>query len=139
IKAGHAVTALDSSSQRLMRLAENLDRLGYRAEVVEADAATWRPASGFDGILLDAPCSATGTFRRHPEVLWHRGAARIHSRVELQRALLANAISCLNPGGVLVYCVCSLERAEGEEQLAWVQQAHPEVALDPIGMDELAG
>lgn len=139
IKAGHTITALDNSPQRLTRLRENLDRLGYSSEIVEADAATWRPAQGFDGVLLDAPCSATGTFRRHPEVLWHRGAARILSRVELQRTLLDNAISCLNPGGVLVYCVCSLERAEGEEQLAWMQQAHPEVALDPIGMDELAG
>jgi 16S rRNA (cytosine967-C5)-methyltransferase len=139
IKAGHAVTALDNNAQRLVRLRENLERLGYRAEVVEADAATFRPDRGFDGILLDAPCSATGTFRRHPEVLWHRGAARILSRVELQQTLVSNAISCLNPGGVLVYCVCSLERAEGEDQVAWVQGTHPEVALDPIGVDELAG
>jgi len=138
IKAGHRVTALDNNPTRLQRLSENLDRLGYSAEIVEADAAAWRPAEGFDGILLDAPCSATGTFRRHPEVLWHRGAARILSRVELQRTLLSNAVSCLNPGGVLVYCVCSLERAEGEEQVAWMREAHPDVVLDPIAVEELA-
>lgn len=137
IKAGHAVTALDSSATRLVRLNENLERLGYTAEVVEADAATWRPDRGFDGILLDAPCSATGTFRRHPEVLWHRGAERIQGRVELQRTLISNAISCLNPGGVLIYCVCSLERAEGEEQVEWMRGAHPEVVLDPISASEL--
>ena len=139
IKAGHRVTALDSSATRLARLNENLDRLGYSAEIVEADATTWRPETGFDGILLDAPCSATGTFRRHPEVLWHRGADRIQDRAALQRVLIANAIACLNPGGVLVYCVCSLERAEGEAQIEWVREAHPEVVLDAISGSELPG
>jgi 16S rRNA (cytosine967-C5)-methyltransferase len=139
IKAGHRVTALDSSATRLVRLNENLARLGYSAEIIEADAATWRPEQGFDGILLDAPCSATGTFRRHPEVLWHRGADRIQGRVALQRTLISNAISCLNPGGVLIYCVCSLERAEGEEQVGWMREAHPEVTLEPISTSELPG
>jgi 16S rRNA (cytosine967-C5)-methyltransferase len=139
IKAGHKVTALDNNGARLERLRANLDRLGYVADVVEVDAATWRPPQGFDGVLLDAPCSATGTFRRHPEVLWHRGAARIANRVELQRTLLTNATICLNPGGVLIYCVCSLERQEGEEQLKWIAQALPELAADPIRSDELPG
>jgi 16S rRNA (cytosine967-C5)-methyltransferase len=137
VKAGYAVTALDNNPGRLVRLRENLDRLGYAADIVEADAATFQPQQRFDGVLLDAPCSATGTFRRHPEVLWHRGAARIQSRIELQRAFIANAISCLNPGGVLIYCVCSLERAEGEDQLGWIAEAHPELRADPIAASDL--
>jgi 16S rRNA (cytosine967-C5)-methyltransferase len=139
VKAGYAVTALDNSAARLVRLRENLARVGYAAEIVEADAAVYAPAEGFDGILLDAPCSATGTFRRHPEVLWHRGAARIANRAELQQRLVSHAAGCLNPGGVLVYCVCSLERAEGEEQLGWIAANVPALVPDPIGPDELPG
>jgi 16S rRNA (cytosine967-C5)-methyltransferase len=138
IKAGHRVTALDSSGLRLERLRENLARLGYAAEIVEADGTTYAPAETFDGVLLDAPCSATGTFRRHPEVLWHRGAARISSRVELQRALIRAATNRLNQGGVLVYCVCSLEPGEGEGQLEWVAKECPELVTDPIEPEELA-
>lgn len=137
IKAGHRVTALDNSGQRLERLRENLRRLGYAADVVEADAATYRPDEAFDGILLDAPCSATGTFRRHPEVLWHRGAARIRNRVELQRVLIANAAGALKPGGTLIYCVCSLEPGEGEEQVAWMAQNLPDLEADPVTATEL--
>ncbi len=138
IKAGHHVTALDSSGLRLERLRENLARLGYAAEIVEADGTTYAPAERFDGVLLDAPCSATGTFRRHPEVLWHRGAARIGSRIELQRALVRAATNGLNPGGVLVYCVCSLEPGEGEGQLEWVAKACPELVTYPVEPEELA-
>lgn len=139
VKAGYRVTALDSNAHRLERLRTNLQRLRYEAEIVEADAATYAPDEPFDGILLDAPCTATGTFRRHPEVLWHRGAGRIASRVDLQRTFLRNAVRCLNPGGVLVYCVCSLERAEGEDQVGWVEEALPELAFDPVAPHELAG
>ncbi len=138
IKAGHRVTAVDSAPARVVRLRENLARLGYAAEIVEADATIYAPAEKVDGVLLDAPCSATGTFRRHPEVLWHRGAARIASRIELQRALIRAATNGLNPGGVLVYCVCSLELAEGEGQLDWVATACPELEPHPITPDELS-
>ena len=137
IKAGYAVTALDTSAERLVRLRENLDRVGYDAEVVVGDAAVWRPGEPFDGVLLDAPCSATGTFRRHPEVLWRREKARIADRVALQRKLLANAARCLAPGGVLIYCVCSLEPAEGEDQLDWVSRALPELVPLPVAPTEL--
>lgn len=137
IKAGYRVTSLDNNNQRLERLRGNLARLQYAADVVEADAATYTPDELYDGILLDAPCSATGTFRRHPEVLWHRGAERIGNRVALQRVLIANAAACLKPGGVLVYCVCSLEPGEGIDQLAWVAQTHPELELDPVAASEL--
>jgi 16S rRNA (cytosine967-C5)-methyltransferase len=136
-KAGYAVTALDDSAPRLALLRENLARTGYAATLVEADATAYRPETAFDGVLLDAPCSATGTFRRHPEVLWHRGAERIANRAALQRRLLAQAAACLNPGGVLVYCVCSLERAEGEEQLGWIAANLPELVPDPVEPEEL--
>lgn len=138
-KAGYKVTALDTDAGRLDRLRANMARLGYAPKVVQADAATYDPATPFDGVLLDAPCSATGTFRRHPEVLWSRTGQDIAGRVRLQRALLANAYRCLVPGGILIYCVCSLEAAEGEEQAAWALEALPGLALMPIGRHELAG
>ena len=119
IKAGYAVTALDRDPERVARLEANLRRLGYSAEIVTADALDYRPDRPFDGVLLDAPCSATGTFRRHPEVPWHRNPADIAGRVRLQRQLIEAAAACLNPGGTLIYCVCSLEPEEGEQQAEW--------------------
>jgi 16S rRNA (cytosine967-C5)-methyltransferase len=89
-------------------------------------------------VLLDAPCSATGTFRRHPEVIWHRVAARLDGLVDLQRALIRAAAGCLNPGGVLIYCVCSLEPREGEGQLEWMAKACPDLVADPIAAGELS-
>lgn len=111
---GWQVTALDKSARRLERLAENLARTALPVETVAADALAWQPEAGFDAILLDAPCSATGTARRHPDVL-HRHAA-LEDLTALQSAMLARAAGWLNPGGVLVYAVCSLEPAEGEAQ-----------------------
>ena len=139
IKAGYKVTALDSDGTRLLRLKQNMERLGYTPGVVEADAANYDPTSPFDGILLDAPCSATGTFRRHPEVLWNRSARDIAGRVPLQQALLTNAFRCLAPGGTLIYCVCSLEAAEGEQQVTWALNALPGLELWPIASGEMAG
>lgn len=139
IKAGYKVTALDSDGTRLPRLRQNMERLGYAPGVVEADAANYDPNSPFDGILLDAPCSATGTFRRHPEVLWNRSARDIAGRVTLQQALLTNAFRCLAPGGTLIYCVCSLEPAEGEQQVTWALDALPGLDLWPIARDEMTG
>ncbi len=138
-KAGYDVTALDSDTVRLQRLRQNMSRLGYAPTVVEADAAQFAPAALFDGVLLDAPCSATGTFRRHPEVLWHRSAQDIAGRVRLQRSLLANALRSVRPGGILIYCVCSLEAAEGEDQVYWALEALPELVLDPVRGEELPG
>ncbi|MEO6014294.1 MAG: RsmB/NOP family class I SAM-dependent RNA methyltransferase [Devosia sp.] len=119
VKAGYQVTALERDPARVDRLRTNLHRLSYNTEIVTADALDYTPATPFDGVLLDAPCSATGTFRRHPEVVWHRNPKDIAGRVELQRRLIARAIACLNPGGVLIYCVCSLEPEEGESQAGW--------------------
>ena len=119
VKAGYAVTALDRDPARMERLAENLARLHFTAELQTSTAESYLPSHTFEGILLDAPCSATGTFRRHPEVVWHRDPADIAGRVALQRRLIARATELLAPGGTLIYCVCSLEPAEGEEQAAW--------------------
>lgn len=138
VKAGHLVTALDSDAARMERLKTNLDRLGMRAETIVGDAGTFAPSSPYQGVLLDAPCSATGTFRRHPEVIWRRTVNDVAGRVRLQRALLTNAFRCLAEGGVLIYCVCSLEPAEGEEQAAWALEQLPGLELWPVEPAELA-
>ncbi|WP_137150508.1 RsmB/NOP family class I SAM-dependent RNA methyltransferase [Devosia sp. FKR38] len=139
VKAGYAVTALDSDAKRMERLRENLGRLNYSAETVVADAGNYAPASPYKGVLLDAPCSATGTFRRHPEVIWHRSVGDVAGRMRLQRALLANAYRCLDTGGVLIYCVCSLEPAEGEEQVDWALESLPGLKLWPVTASDLPG
>jgi 16S rRNA (cytosine967-C5)-methyltransferase len=113
--AGHRVTAVDSSESRLGRLHENLQRTNLAAELIQADALKWRPSRQFDAILLDAPCSATGTFRRHPEVLYRARPKTIADGAELQSQLLERAAEWLKPAGTLVYSVCSLEPEEGEQ------------------------
>jgi len=113
--AGHSVTAVDSSQSRLRRLRGNLDRTHLHAKLIAADALKWKPDRDFDAILLDAPCSATGTFRRHPEVLYRARPKIIANNAELQGELLAHAANWLRPGGTLIYSVCSLEPQEGEE------------------------
>ena len=127
--SGYQVTALDNEADRLVRLKQNLDRLGLAAEITCADAAEPLDLTPFDAILIDAPCSATGTFRRHPEVLLNRSEKDIADRVQLQRRIIANAVPLLKPGGVLVFATCSLEPAEGEEQADWIAASFP--ALTP--------
>jgi 16S rRNA (cytosine967-C5)-methyltransferase len=138
IKAGYNVTALDSDADRMKRLGENLSRLGYAAELVTADALEWQPAEKFDAILLDAPCSATGTFRRHPEVVWHRSITDIAGRAAIQKRFITRSLSWLHSGGTLIYCVCSLEPQEGEAHLSWLRE-RDDVAIDPIQPAELPG
>ncbi len=128
--AGWRVTALDVSAKRLRRLRDNLARTGLAAEIVAADALEWQSPERFDAVLLDAPCTATGTARRHPDVLHRIGAAQIAEMAALQARLLERAAGWLAPGGRLVDAVCSLEAAEGEDQ------ALP-LASDPIRTDEL--
>jgi len=118
--AGWQVTALDASEKRIEKMQANLARTGLSAELIAADALVWEPEELFDAVLLDAPCTATGTCRRHPDVLHRIGARQIGEMAELQAALLARAAGWLKPGGRLVYAVCSLEREEGEEQAARV-------------------
>lgn len=116
--AGWAVTALDKSKARLGRMAQNLERTGLTASVEAGDALKWEPEGAVDAILLDAPCSATGIFRRHPDVMHRVGPRQIAEMADMQEAMLARAAGWLAPGGRLVYATCSLERAEGEEQVA---------------------
>ena len=109
------MTAVDASESRLARLSENLARTGLQAEIVAADVLTWPPPGPVDAILLDAPCSATGIFRRHPDVLHRVRPRAIAELAEDQQAMLARAAGWLKPGGTLVYAVCSLEPEEGEQ------------------------
>ena len=130
--AGAAVVAVDRSEGRLGRVRDNLARMGLEAELVAADAATWADDRTFDAVLLDAPCSATGAFRRHPDVLWTSRPADIASLAAAQARLLDAAARRVKPGGRLVYCVCALEPEEGEAQIAPFLSRHPEMALDPV-------
>ena len=130
--AGWDVTSLDISDRRLDRLRENLARTGLSAEVIVADALQWEPDGPFDAILLDAPCTATGTARRHPDALHRIGPRQIAEMVELQRGMLERAIGWLKPNGRLVYSVCSLEREEGQEQARRIG-----LESDPIRPDDL--
>ena len=129
--AGHEVTALDRSESRLARLSDNLQRTGLKARTVVADALDWVPDTAFDAVLLDAPCSATGTFRRHPEVLYRARPAIIEQSAELQSMLLARAADWVRPGGSLVYAVCSLEPEEGEERVDQFLSARTDYRLQP--------
>ncbi len=116
--AGASVTAVDISAARLERLAANLARLDLKADVVTADLLAWEPAEPFDAILLDAPCTATGTIRRHPDAAWLKRPEDVKSLATRQATMIDRAVSWLKPGGTLVYCTCSLEPQEGEEQVA---------------------
>jgi 16S rRNA (cytosine967-C5)-methyltransferase len=131
--AGHAVTAVDASASRLGRLQENLRRTRLDAKLVEADALKWKPDRQFDAILLDAPCSATGTFRRHPEVLYRARPKVIAESAEVQTGFLDRAAQWLKPGGTLVYSVCSLEPQEGELQLGSLLDRHPDLRFEQPG------
>ena len=135
--AGHRVTALDRSESRLARLKDNLSRTGLQTKLVVADALDWTPPTSFDAILLDAPCSATGTFRRHPEVLYRARPSIIGESAELQARLLDHAAAMLKPGGKLVYAVCSLEPQEGEAIITAFLASHPKFAVEPPMPGEL--
>lgn len=135
--AGWSVVAVDSSAKRLGRLSENLTRTGLSAEVVQGDIRKWQPDSPVDAILLDAPCSATGIFRRHPDVLHRIEPRQIQEMAALQAELLDRAASWVKPGGTLIYATCSLERTEGEERVADFLESHSDWAIEPATAAEL--
>ncbi len=130
--AGWTVTAIDQSESRLARLSENLERTNQSAEIVTADLREWSPKTPVDAILVDAPCSASGIFRRHPDVLYRVRPAIIAEMAELQRVILTRAADWLKPGGTLVYATCSLEPEEGERQIEAFLAERPDYALLPI-------
>lgn len=137
-QAGAEVTAVDRSGPRLRRLKANLERLGLQAEIVTADAAAFE-AQPFDAVLLDAPCSATGTIRRHPDVAWTKRPEDVAKLAALQARLLDHAARLTRPGGRLIYCTCSLEREEGETQVEAFLARTPGFARDPIKSVEIGG
>ena len=139
-QAGAKVTALDRSPIRMARLRDNLARLTLEAETVVADAVEWPGlADGFDGVLVDAPCTSTGTIRRHPDVAWLRQEADIAALSALQGRLLRKAASLLKSGGTLVYCTCSLEPEEGESAIAALLAEEPALRRAPIKAEDVAG
>jgi 16S rRNA (cytosine967-C5)-methyltransferase len=128
---GAEATAVDVSEARLVRLRENLSRTGLSANIVVADILSTELTGAWDAVLLDAPCSATGTIRRHPELPHLREESLIGELTRLQRQMFRKAASLVRPGGVLVYCTCSLEPEEGEGQLAWFQRWNNEFEVLP--------
>jgi 16S rRNA (cytosine967-C5)-methyltransferase len=138
--AGARVVAIDRSPGRMARLRDNLARLKLQAETVVADSVEWQGATGaFDGVLVDAPCTSTGTIRRHPDVAWLRQEADMAALVLLQKRLLQKSVSLLKPGGVLVFCTCSLEPEEGEAQLATLLSAEHSLRRVPVTAEEVGG
>jgi 16S rRNA (cytosine967-C5)-methyltransferase len=142
VQAGARVTAVDRSPSRMARLRDNLARLKLEAETAVADAADWlgqENQGDVDGILIDAPCTSTGTIRRHPDVGWLRQESDIAALAAQQKRLLQKAITRLKPGGMLVYCTCSLEPEEGEQVISALLASEPTVRRVPIEAGEVAG
>jgi 16S rRNA (cytosine967-C5)-methyltransferase len=139
--AGADVTAIDRSPNRVARLRENLGRLSLNARALVADATEWQDDSsdGFDGVLVDAPCSATGTIRRHPDVAWLKQESDVAALTALQKRLLQKAVALLKPGGTLVYCTCSLEPEEGEHAVNTLLAAESGMRRAPIDASDVAG
>lgn len=138
VAAGARVTAVDRSPGRLNRLRENFARLGLQVDAVTADVLEWQ-GGPFDGVLLDAPCSSTGTIRRHPDVPWLKNETDLATLAALQRRLLDRAVELVRPGGTIVYCVCSLEPEEGQDQIAALLARDPRVARRPVSAEEVFG
>jgi len=139
---GAEVIAIDRSPARMARLRDNLRRLSLDATCIVAESGEWlgqHQEEGFDGILIDAPCTATGTIRRHPDIGWLRQESDIAPLAAAQKRLLRQAIAALKPKGTLVYCTCSLEPEEGEQVIAELLKTEPAVQRLPVKPDEVAG
>lgn len=134
--SGAGVTAVDQSAARLMRLKDNLRRTHLEANMITADVLEFEPPSQFDCVLLDAPCSATGTIRRHPDLPYLKSSQQIAELAGLQRRLLDRSARFVKPGGILIYCTCSLEPEEGEAQIAGFLDSHPEYLVWPVAPSE---
>jgi 16S rRNA (cytosine967-C5)-methyltransferase len=137
--AGAAVTAVDISNRRLGRVRENLARCGFEAELVAADASKWRPAAPAHAVLLDAPCSATGTLRRHPDIAWLKGPDDVARLTLTQDRLLRAASEMLEPGGMLIYAVCALQAEEGPQRIAAALASGVPLRREPVTAGELPG
>ena len=136
--AGAHLTAVDRAPARVARLRENLSRLRLAADIVDAEVEKWE-AEPFDAVLLDPPCSSTGTIRRHPDVPWLKSVADIEKLAALQQRLIGRAIALTKPGGTIVYCTCSLEPEEGENVVAALLARADDVRRVPITAAEVFG
>jgi len=137
--AGASVTAVDISARRMVRVGENLARAGLAADLVTADASKWVAAEKFDAILLDAPCSGTGTLRRHPDIAWLKDEEDVRRLTLAQDRLLLHALDQLNPGGMLLYAVCSLQEDEGPARIEALLGREPRLRRVPVQPAELPG
>jgi 16S rRNA (cytosine967-C5)-methyltransferase len=137
--AGAEVSAVDISAKRLVRIKENLARTGLGADLIEMDARAFRAAEPFDGVLLDAPCTATGTLRRHPDIAYNKSPGDVAKLIDVQDALLAAAAGLVRPGGILVYAVCSLQPEEGPERIAGFLAERPHWARRAVTAGEIGG
>jgi len=135
--SGAHVTAIEKSPSRSRRLKENLTRLNLEATIVQSDLFDLDPAAPFDAVLLDAPCSSTGTIRRHPDVAWTKTPEDIEKLADLQYRMADFALRLLRPGGCMVFSNCSLARSEGEEVVARLLREHADIEIDPVSADEL--
>ena len=136
---GAHVIAVDRSAQRLKRLEENAARLHLEdnIEILAVDASVWKPSELFKYILLDAPCTATGTIRRHPDVLHLKTERDLQRLINVQANILENAYNMLEPGGTLIYCTCSLQKSEGEEQIQTLFENHEDAYKRPVLIEEI--
>lgn len=137
--AGAKVIALDQSGNRLRRLRENLDRLGLHAETVEANMLKYQPEQLFDAVLLDAPCSSTGTLRKHPDVCWTKDENDIAKLAALQGQMLRHALTLVGAGGIVVFSNCSLDPSEGEAMIAKVLAENPDFERVAVRKDDWPG
>ena len=135
---GAHVTAIDRSAERLKLLSSNFERLRLEAEIVVADVVALNGLT-FDAVLLDAPCSATGTIRRHPDVAWTKKPGDLTKLAAMQSRMLDKAFELVRPGGTIVYCTCSMEPEEGEQQIAALLRRNPDVVRLPITQGEVGG
>jgi 16S rRNA (cytosine967-C5)-methyltransferase len=137
--AGAQVTALDRSRKRLARVADNMKRLRFAADCEVADAVLWQKSKDYDVVLLDAPCTATGTIRRHPDVAWLKDASDVTKLSATQDSLIDAAVRLVRTGGIILYCTCSLQPEEGPERIIAALKRHPSLARVPIRPEELFG
>jgi 16S rRNA (cytosine967-C5)-methyltransferase len=137
--SGAHVTALDISASRLKRLSANLERLGLKADIAVSSLFEWEPETLFDAVLLDAPCSSTGTMRRHPDVAWTKSAQDVAKLADLQFRMLAHAVRFVKPGGRLLFSNCSLMAQEGEALYAQACTEIEGIKPEPVNPNELPG
>ncbi|PCH82181.1 MAG: MFS transporter [Hyphomicrobiales bacterium] len=136
---GANVTAIDKSPQRIELVEESARRLGYSPVIQQFDILDFEPGRTWTHILLDAPCSATGTGRKHPDMMVGKSSDDLKSLSKLQKQLIEKAVSLLSPGGVLIYCTCSLEPEEGENQIRWLLKENPSLVREPLDKEDVFG